>query len=437
MDKLEEVSDTPFQKGKRHNDTMDLKRKLNKIGFGKIQVTTLYGSFTEERVKDFQRYYGLNVTGVADSRTRNKIDEIYNSPLQQGKRHKSLPNLKKKLNWLGYGKITVTNYYGNFTEKQVKKFQEDHDLPKSGIIDEKTKDKINQVFTDTFQQGSRHDNIKDIKRKLNSIGFGNIKVTTLYGSFTAKKVKEFQAYYGLKATGKADLATLDKLDEVSDTPFQKGKRHKDTKDLKRKLNKIGFGKIQVTTLYGSYTEKRVKDFQRYYGLKVTGIADSRTIAKIDEVYNSPFQKGKRHNDTKELKLKLNKIGFGKIQVTTLYGSYTEKRVKDFQRYYGLKVTGTADSRTRAKIDEIYNSPLQKGKRHNSLPSLKEKLNWLGYGKITVTNYYGAFTEKQVKKFQNDYDLPKSGIIDEKTEQKIDQVFSTGFQKGSRMMELSI
>ncbi len=95
--------------------------------------------------------------------------------------------------------------------------------------------------------------------------------------------------------------------------------------MKRNLNKLGFGNIQVTTLYGSYTEKRVKDFQRHYGLIVNGIADSRTFAKIDDILNSPFQKGKRHADTIKLKEKLNSIGYGHIKVTSYYGSYTEKK----------------------------------------------------------------------------------------------------------------
>lgn len=49
-----------------------------------------------------------------------------------------------------------------------------------------------------------------MKEKLNQIGFGNIKVTSYYGDFTVKKVKDFQRYYGLTVTGKADVKTLEK-----------------------------------------------------------------------------------------------------------------------------------------------------------------------------------------------------------------------------------
>src|SRR5699024_4710030 len=156
----------------------------------------------------------------------------------------------------------------------------------------------------------------------------------------------------------------------------------------KKLNNIGFGGITVTTLYGSFTEKRVKEFQRYYDLKVNGIADDQTLAKLNEVYNSPLQLGKTHKDTTTLKRNLNRLGFKGITVTSYFGDYTEKKLKDFQKYYGLKANGIADAVTLDKINEIKNSPLQLGKRSASLTSLKNKLNSIGYGKITVTTYFG-------------------------------------------------
>src|SRR5699024_12333077 len=99
------------------------------------------------------------------------------------------------------------------------------------------------------------------------------------------------------------------------------KRHEDTKELKQHLNKLGFGNIKVTTLFGSFMEKRMKDFQDYYGLKAHGIADSRTLEKLDETITTPFQLGKRHEDTIKLKKKLNKLGYCDIKETTLYGSF--------------------------------------------------------------------------------------------------------------------
>src|SRR5699024_9454486 len=98
-----------------------------------------------------------------------------------------------------------------------------------------------------------------------------------FGSFTQKRVREFQDYYGLSVTGKANLDTLDHLTFTLSSPFQRGKRHEDTKELKQHLNKLGFGNIKVTTLFGSFMEKRMKDFQDYYGLYAPGNANFGTL----------------------------------------------------------------------------------------------------------------------------------------------------------------
>src|SRR5699024_9687987 len=96
----------------------------------------------------------------------------------------------------------------------------------------------------------------------------------------------FQKYYGLKVTGAANQATLNKIKSLLPNPLSKGKRHKDTIPLKKKLNQIGYGGITVTNYYGSFTEKRIKEFQKDHGLSVTGIADAKTLKAIDKAMES-------------------------------------------------------------------------------------------------------------------------------------------------------
>ncbi|MEC5426098.1 peptidoglycan-binding protein, partial [Virgibacillus sp. C22-A2] len=271
-----------------------------------------------------------------------------------------------------------------------------------------------------FQQGERHPGIIDLKENLNRLGFGYISVTTLYGSYTEKKVKDFQEYYGLNVTGKVDTATFNKIDQILDSPFQVGKRYENTIDLKNKLNHIGFGNILVTDLYGDFTELKVREFQKYYGLIVNGIADDHTIEKLSSIANTPFQNGKRHSNTILLKENLNQLGFGNITISTLYGNFTEEKVTEFQNYFGLIPNGIADDRTFKKIDELLSSPFQQGKRHKATLQLKKNLNAIGYGGITLSDFYGSFTEQRVKEFQRDNRLPVSGIADEITRKEIEK-----------------
>ena len=429
--KINNQVNSPFQLGKRHNDTLQLKRNLNKTRFGGISITTLYGDFTVTRVKQFQSYYSLKVTGIADEVTRTKIESVINNSFQKGDRHNDIIQLKKNLNKIGFGGISVTTLYGDFTVQRVKEFQKYYGLKVTGIADDITRARIDATANSPYQEGKRHNNTLQLKRDLNKIGFGGISVTTLYGDFTVQRVKEFQKYYGLKVTGIADDVTRKKISATANSPLQNGIRHNETLQLKRDLNKIGFGGISVTTLYGDFTVQRVKEFQMYYGLKVTGIADDVTRAKISTTANSPFQKGKRHNDTLQLKINLNKIGFGGISVTTLYGDFTVQRVKEFQKYYGLKVTGIADEVTREKINSIANNSFQQGDRHNDIIQLKKNLNKIGFGGISVTTLYGSFTAQRVSEFQKYYKLRVTEIADDVTISKINSIANSPFQKGKR------
>lgn len=306
--------------------------------------------------KDFNEEHDLEANKKAEKKRRATTFMLSTTstspPLKKGTRHEDLIDLKKMLNYSGYGGIKVTNYFGSYTEKRVKQFQKNNGLKITGEIDRRTKNKINKNFASIYQKGGKHPNIKKLKRRLNRLGFSGIKVTDYFGSFTEKRVRDFQKYYRLSVTGKANLDTLDHLQITVSSPFQREKRHSQTKTLKKQLNKLGFGNIKVTTLYGSFMEKRMKDFQRYYGLKAHGIADSRTWAKIDEILSIPYQRGQRHQNTIKLKKKLNNLGFSGIKETDYYGSFTEKRVKQFQKSHNLPVSGIADEKTIATMQSL-------------------------------------------------------------------------------------
>jgi len=426
---------TVLKDGMRHAKVKTLKEDLKKLGFTVPgNGTTLYGKETAKQVKAFQNYYSLKVTGEAGPETFEKIDSILKSPLQKGKRHSDTKKLKADLKLIGYavpGKGTTL--YGKDTEAMVEKFQEDYKLAVSGIAEEVTlkiiadlkKQKENPSI---LENGMRHAKVKTLKANLKKAGFtvpGN--GTTLFGSDTEKKVKEFQKYFNLSVTGKVDKQTDDKLLSVVNSPLQNGKKHSNTKTLKADLKAIGYPVPgNGTTLYGKDTEAVVKKFQKDYRLVVNGIADEVTLKKIAElkkanVNPSVLEKGMRHTKVKTLKTNLKKAGFTVPgNGTTLFGAETEKKVKEFQRYYGLSVTGKVDKITDDKILIVVNSPLQNGKRHKDTVKLKKDLAKIGFTvKGNNTTLYGIETEKQVKAFQKKFKLVVNGIADEVTLRKIE------------------
>src|SRR5699024_10822403 len=120
--------------------------------------------------------------------------------------------------------------------------------------------------------------------------------------------KEFQGYYGLKVDGIAGSATHSKLNSIVNSPLQKGKRHTNTKKLKKDLASIGY-KVpgNGTNLFGTKTEEKVKSFQKDNGLIANGIADEPILNKIKTLVNQSkvdpnnLKNGDRHARLQDLK----------------------------------------------------------------------------------------------------------------------------------------
>src|SRR5699024_1185155 len=138
-----------------------------------------------------------------------------------------------------------------------------------------------------------HPNVIQLKKDFMNLGFSvqNTNFTDYFGPQSEKTVMEFQRYYGLNADGVVGSNTTKKINEVLSSPLQRGKRHKDTVQLKKDL---AFLDMPVTgngtNYYGVQTEKKVKEFQRENNLIVNGIADPVTLTKIEELKSQPMSK---------------------------------------------------------------------------------------------------------------------------------------------------
>src|SRR5699024_4024024 len=241
------------------------------------------------------------------------------------------------------------------------------------------------------------------------------------------KVKEFQTYYGLKSTGIANKATLDKIKAVLASPLQKGKSHNDVIKLKQDLDTLGFKVVNNPNKYfGVQTEKQLKAFQKKHGLAISGIAEEVTLKKIESLLktqSTDLKKGDNNPKVKKLKQDLAKLGFvAAPNPNGYFGVQTEKKVKEFQTYYGLKSTGIANKATLDKIKAVLASPLQKGKSHNDVNKLKQDLDKIGFKVVNNPNKnFGMQTEKQLKAFQKKHGLTISGIAEEVTLKKIEEL----------------
>ncbi|MFD2628886.1 peptidoglycan-binding protein, partial [Oceanobacillus kapialis] len=188
-------------------------------------------------------------------------------------------------------------------------------------------------------------------------------------------------------------ATEESSDEPKDTPTDSGAEQQATEESKETSN---------TEEQQSSEEKNAEDANQKADTETKDLAEEPKRAMLQQrAVEAPdvLEVGVSHPSVVALKEKLNAIGFDGIRETEYYGNWTKTRVEDFQSNYGLPVTGVADSTTLEKLDEVYTSPFQYGKRHENTVDLKEKLNRAGFGYITVTTYYGSFTKNQVAQFQ--------------------------------------
>src|SRR5690625_2794003 len=430
--------------GDSGDHVVELKKNLRLLGFGDFpsNPSKNYGSVTEGVVKDFQTDNNLPVDGVAGKSTLAKIEELLTKPSDYtiGDSGDHVVELKKNLTLLGFGNFpsSPSKNYGNVTEGVVKDFQTDNNLPVDGVACKSTLAKIEELLTkpSDYTIGDSGDHIVELKKNLTLLGPGNFPSSPSknYGSVTEGVVKDFQLYYGLKATGNGDKKTLNKIESLLSSSYQNGERGTHVVKLKEDLTRLGFVfPKNPSTGYGDVTEKRVREFQKYYGLTINGIADEQTLAKIESLLSSSYQNGERGTHVVKLKEDLTRLGFVfPKNPSTGYGDVTEKRVREFQKYYGLTINGIADEKTLAKIESLLSSSYQNGERGTHVVKLKEDLTRLGFvfPKNPSTGY-GDVTEKRVREFQKYYGLTINGIADEKTLAKIESLLSSSYQNGER------
>src|SRR5690625_3723566 len=404
--KIEELLTKPsdYTIGDSGDHVVELKKNLRLLGFGDFpsNPSKNYGSVTEGVVKDFQTDNNLPVDGVAGKSTLAKIEGLLTKPSDYtiGDSGDHVVELKKNLRLLGFGDFpsNPSKNYGSVTEGVVKDFQTDNNLPVDGVAGKSTLAKIEELLTkpSDYTIGDSGDHIVELKKNLTLLGPGNFPSSPSknYGSVTEGVVKDFQLYYGLKATGNGDKKTLNKIESLLSSSYQNGERGTHVVKLKEDLTRLGFVfPKNPSTGYGDVTEKRVREFQKYYGLTINGIADDNTLEKIDEILSSTYRNGKKGSHVVTLKKNLTILGYNfPKSPSKSYGNVTEGKVKEFQKDYGLPVSGIADDITLAAIDKAV----------KEIPISNEKTTYTNYNltlKQAIDKQMGR--SPQTDKYRND------------------------------------
>lgn len=260
--------------------------------------------------------------------------------------------------------------------------------------------------------GTIDDNVYLIQTRLNRISknYPSIpKITDQPGLFaesTENAVKAFQRQFGLTEDGVVGRATwyaiariyggVKKLTDVNsegvpigdvtllfNSRLEEGDTGFGVRELQYFLAFIaGFNEsvrpVTIDGIFGQTTRGAVEDFQYDYGLTVDGIVGERTWQAIYDTYRNlldslpenyftsstlpypgePLRIGDRGENVTALQNYLNRISdvyttIPKLTVDGVYGVVTSNAVREFQRIFGLPVTGVAASYTWNRIADIY------------------------------------------------------------------------------------
>jgi peptidoglycan hydrolase-like protein with peptidoglycan-binding domain len=264
------MGDETLRDGMNHPDVKELQDFLKREGIFRYHTSTgYYGPITSDAVRTFQKEHGLVVDGIAGPNTFkavrqeqqsdgsatggqekqqseatpnvNPSDQNSNSnftTLQIGSRGSSVTRVQSKLKEKGiFTYHTATGYFGTITEKAVRTFQQQNQLPVTGQVNQATYDLIlrNQNSSDksstspstneskaqpkkpSLTIGSQGDAVRELQLQLKQLNFFDYHTATgYYGEITASAVYKFQRAHQLKPTGVADTDTQNKVQEASD-----------------------------------------------------------------------------------------------------------------------------------------------------------------------------------------------------------------------------
>lgn len=140
-----------------------------------------------------------------------------------------------------------------------------------------------------IRQGDRGPAVEDIQRRLRTLGYplGRAGIDGIFMGATAEAVRAFQVEHAVGEDGFVGDATWAAL---VDATFTLGDRMlylrvphfhgHDVKVLQHALNVLGFACGESDGIFGAYSERAVREFQRNAGLPSDGIVGPETVAAI-------------------------------------------------------------------------------------------------------------------------------------------------------------
>lgn len=328
-----------------------------------LDVDGIFGNDTLSSIVVFQKLFGLAQDGLVGPITWNKIYEVYtNLPeepifdgvypgyvLKYGSRGDKVIELQSYLKqiskYYGTPNLEVDGVFGRGTEDAVIVFQSIFGLFTDGIVGPKTWNKIYETYLElpkfkrdvdlnkypgyVLKKGMKNNDVRTLQTLLKAIGklyefMPNVEVNGEFDEKTNRAIEAFKKNFGLVVGDKVDINTWRSLIAVyNDLASRKDinrpeylyrypgielKKNDDNgyvailKEYINVLSKNGYPvkEVFIDTSFDDELENEIKNFQKYEGLKETGVVDAKTWTKLALIYSELYtgitlKRMKKHN----------------------------------------------------------------------------------------------------------------------------------------------
>jgi peptidoglycan hydrolase-like protein with peptidoglycan-binding domain len=353
----------------------------------------IFGSGTEQAVRQFQRRKGLTVTGTVNEATSRALG-LSSAPapapetpaaqgfigLKLGSRGTAVKALQQAIIRTGlYLHGGADGVFGLATKNALILVQRTNGLPQTGVVDAATARALKLTTSapaPSLRRGARGAAVKELQRALMAKGiYVAGGADGIFGPATDAALRLFQRRNGLQVTGTVDQATSSALG-LGRTPrptaptrfvgLRLGSRGDAVKALQRALMATGMTLYGgADGIFGAATKNALMLFQRTNGLSPTGIVDARTAKLLGLNGRTPAPSptptpgptapgypvyNERGPRVVALQTALIRAGIAVPGgADGVFGSATAAAVVQFQRAKGLTPTGRVDAATARRL----------------------------------------------------------------------------------------
>jgi peptidoglycan hydrolase-like protein with peptidoglycan-binding domain len=314
-------------------------------------------------------------------------------------------------------------------------------------------------------EGAQKRAVAYLERALQTIGFDPGTKDNKFTAETAKAVRQFQAAWGLKATGKLDERTLNKLDhtlqrarkhgsgcpDCNQPGFQGsigvGQKNLDAFQAEQNLKKLGYDTGKVDGVFDQKTAEAVRQFKKDQPeLKKdskSGLVDKKTFQSLqreaNELRHAPYRRRVTEGHAQQRRLDAATAEAAKKQNadgTRGIGAGSSKRaVENVQKH--LKAAGYDPQRTDGVWDERTANSLKTFQKKSGLKESERvtPATWAQLSKSFTlakgrTDPAQSLGERSAAVLASEKLLKKAGF----NPGKVDGIFDRATQKASRAFE---